>query len=434
MTSTAGEYEISSDPGTLTSVAVIGMGYVGLPTALGLHAGGITVFGIDQSAHRLDAVRSCRVDLIESDRRRLEKAVHQEEFRLTTDPARLAEADAVLVCVPTGLDEYLMPDLGPLENACETLVANARPGQTLILTSTSYVGTSERLLVRALTARGFTIGRDIFVAASPERIDPGNVTHTQAETPRVLGGYTPACTVMAQRVINLLTPYVHCVSSPEAAEMTKLYENTFRAVNIALSNELAEINDSFSIDPVEVIDAATSKPYGFMAFHPGPGVGGHCIPCDPHYLLWQLRATPCDAPLVTQAMRAIAQRPKQIVDRVLNTLSRTGKGLAGTRILVVGVSYKPGVQDVRSSSALSIIELLTAAGAKVDYFDPLVAEVHVAGGSLAGVVDPDGRDWDAALIHTIQPGHEYDWLARCPTVVDATYRFDPAPFASRKAT
>ncbi|WAL67954.1 nucleotide sugar dehydrogenase [Amycolatopsis cynarae] len=430
MTSTVAEFEAVAQRNKLTSVAVIGMGYVGLPTALGLHAGGVEVIGIDLSQNRLDAIRACEVDLIESDLRRLEKAVHQEDFQLTADPARLAEADAVLVCVPTGLDEYLMPDLGPLKNACAALIASARAGQTLILTSTSYVGTAQQLLVKPLSAKGFKVGRDIFVASSPERIDPGNVTHTQADTPRVLGGVTPACTAMAQRVINVLTPAVHCVSSPETAEMTKLYENTFRAVNIALANEFAEISDGFSIDPIEVIEAAASKPYGFMAFHPGPGVGGHCIPCDPHYLLWQLRATQSNAPLVTQAMHAIAERPKQVVDRVLNVLSRDGRGMADTRILVVGVTYKPGVQDVRSSSALDIIDLLAAKGAKVGYHDPLVPNVRVTGGSLDNVADPHGVDWDLALIHTVQPGHGYAWLAQCPVVIDATYRFDTALFTS----
>lgn len=430
MTSTVAEYETLAELNELTSVAVIGMGYVGLPTALGLHESGVEVIGIDLSQNRLDAIRSGEVDLIEADHRRLEKAVHQEDFRLTADSARMAEADAVLVCVPTGLDEYLMPDLGPLESACAALVKHARPGQTLILTSTSYVGTSGRLLVKPLVARGFKVGRDIFVASSPERIDPGNVTHTQQETPRVLGGVTPTCTAMAQRVINLLTPAVHCVSSAEAAELTKLYENTFRAVNIALANEFAEISDGFAIDPIEVIDAAASKPYGFMAFHPGPGVGGHCIPCDPHYLLWQLRATQHNAPLVTQAMHAIAERPKQVVDRISSTLSRDGKGLGGARVLVVGVTYKPGVQDVRSSSALDIIDLLAARGAKVGYHDPLVPTIRVTGGQLDSVAEPEGGDWDVALIHTVQPGHGYDWLGDVQLVIDATYRFDPALFAN----
>jgi nucleotide sugar dehydrogenase len=215
------------------------------------------------------------------------------------------------------------------------------------------------------------------------------------------------------------------VASPEAAEMTKLYENSFRAVNIALANEFADICVSLSLDPMEITHAAATKPYGFMAFHPGPGVGGHCIPCDPHYLLWQLRATRHTAPLVSHAMSAIAARPRQVIDRVLETLSRTGKGLAGTRVVVVGVTYKPGVRDVRSSSALDILDYLVERQAKVDYYDPLIARVTLANGmSLENAALPNGGDWDLALIHTMHPGYDYSWVSACPIVVDATYRFE----------
>lgn len=410
------------------------MGYVGLPTALGLHAGGLSVIGIDHSEARLAAIRANDVDLIETDLRRLDKALREDGFTLTSDIGRLAEAGAVMVCVPTPIDDHLMPDLEPLRAACTSLVEHVVPGQTLVLTSTSFVGTTRRLLVEPLTAQGFTVGRDVFVASSPERIDPGNVTHTQAETPRVLGGVSEGCASRARRLLSVLTPAVHEVGSPEAAEMTKLYENSFRAVNIALANEFAEICTALSLDPMEITEAAATKPYGFMRFNPGPGVGGHCIPCDPHYLLWQLRATRVPAPLVTQAMAAIAQRPRQIADRVLDTLSRSGRGLAGTRVIVVGVTYKPGVKDMRSSSALDIIGLLTAGGAQVGFHDPLVDEVRLPDGTLLrGAVRPDGTDWDLALIHTEHPGHDYGWVADCPIVVDATYRFGSAAAAEPQA-
>ncbi|MFE0021049.1 nucleotide sugar dehydrogenase [Amycolatopsis sp. NPDC059021] len=409
----------------LSSVAVIGMGYVGLPTALGLHAGGLNVIGIDHDPSRLAAIESGDADLIDADQRRLDKSLQEAGFELTTDVSRLAEADAVLVCVPTPVDRYQLPDLRPLQGACETLLTHATRGQVLILTSTSYVGTTTRMLVDPLQDKGFTVGEDIFVASSPERIDPGNVTHTQQDTPRVLGGVTPACGERAQRVIEVLTPAVHRVDSPEAAEMTKLYENSFRAVNIALANEFADICAGLALDPIEVIDAAATKPYGFMAFHPGPGVGGHCIPCDPHYLLWQLRETRGAAPLVSQAMHSIAERPKQVVDRVIDALSGAGKGLGGARVIVAGVSYKPGVRDVRSSSALDIMDHLAHRGAKVDYYDPLVMRVTLADGTVAdSAIDPDGADWDLVLIHTVHPGHDYGWISDCPIVVDATYRFD----------
>jgi UDP-N-acetyl-D-glucosamine dehydrogenase len=416
---------IPAEAPRLSSVAVIGMGYVGLPTALGLHAGGMDVIGIDKDTGRLESIRAGAVDLIDEDHRRLEKSVHAKGFELTADVARLAGADAVMVCVPTPIDRYLMPDLGPLRGACETLLEHARPGQTLILTSTSFVGTTERFLVKPLTEQGFTVGEDIFLASSPERIDPGNVTFTQRETPRVLGGVTPLCTKMARRVIEVLTPALHEVSSPEAAEMTKLYENSFRAVNIALANEFADICVGLSLDPIEITAAAGTKPYGFMAFHPGPGVGGHCIPCDPHYLLWQLRETRTTAPLVNQAMIAIAERPKQVVDRVLHSLSSNGMGITGTRVVVVGVTYKPGVRDVRSSSALDIIGYLVDRGARVEYYDPLVPSVALPNGDrMDSAVDPRGDGWDLALIHTVHPDHDYGWIAGCPMVVDATYKFE----------
>ena len=413
---------------TIRSVAIVGMGYVGLPTALGLHDAGMPTLGIDLSTQRLRDIEIGEPDLIEADRRRLAAARADTAFALSDDPARLAEADAVIVCVPTPIDGHLVPDLGPLGGACRSVVEHARAGQTIILTSTSYVGTTRDLLIAPLTERGFTVGEDIFVAFSPERIDPGNAGHTQATTPRVVGGFSPGCVARARQVLEHLTPLVHEVSSAEAAELTKLYENSFRAVNIALANEFAEICGTLSLDPIEVTHAAATKPYGFMTFYPGPGVGGHCIPCDPHYLLWQLRAVHAGAPLIHQAMTQIAGRPGQVVNRVVQTLSRAGRGAAGARVVVVGVAYKPGVQDLRESSALEIITGLAGQGAKVDYFDPLVERLTLSDGRrLESASEPHGADWDLALMHTVHPGHDYDWVRHAPIVLDATYLFDTAP-------
>ena len=412
---------------TLSSVAIIGMGYVGLPTALGLYSGGLRTLGIDISAHRLRSIALGEADLIEEDLVRLEKARLAEDFELTTDLSRLSEADAVIVCVPTPLDRHLTPDLGPLRGACAAVVRHARAGQTILLTSTSFVGTTRQLLVRPLEERGFRMGEDIFVAFSPERIDPGNSHHTQRQTPRVVGGATIACATKAKRVLEVLTPSLHEVSSAEAAELTKLYENSFRAVNIALANEFAEICGTLSLDPIEVTHAAATKPYGFMSFYPGPGVGGHCIPCDPHYLLWQLRAVRGAAPLVHQAMTSIAHRPGHVVDRTMATLSDAGNPTAGARVLVVGVAYKPGVQDVRESSALEIITGLIDRGVEVEYHDPLIPSITLHDGRrLDSVPLPDGANWDLALIHTVHPDHDYAWTERCPIVLDATYRFHTA--------
>jgi UDP-N-acetyl-D-glucosamine dehydrogenase len=409
------------------SVAIVGLGYVGLPTALGLHDSSLTVHGVDVSAARVAAVRSGAVDLTQADRERLTRALAGEHFHTGTDDAAVGSADVVVICVPTGLDRHLSPDLGPIRSACHNVVERARAGQTIILTSTSYAGTTRDLLTEPLRRRGFTIGQDVFVAFSPERIDPGVAHHTQSTTPRVVGGETPQCTARASAVLRRLTNQVHPVSTPATAEMTKLYENTFRAVTLALANEFAEICGTLSLDPIEVTTAAATKPYGFLAVDPGPGVGGHCIPCDPHYLLWQLRKVRGRAPLTEQAMASIAGRPRQVVNRAVELLSDSGTGLRGARVIVVGVTYKPGVQDLRESTALEILLELRRRGADVAFHDPLISRVTLADGTrLDGRAAPDGADYDLAVVHTVHPAFDYPWVTSVSRVLDATYRFDPA--------
>ncbi|GAB4080172.1 nucleotide sugar dehydrogenase [Modestobacter muralis] len=416
-----------SVPGIAT-VAVVGMGYVGLPTALALHRQGIGVIGLDVSQTRLSAIRSRQVDLLPTDLGRLAAALEDPGFRVTDDADELAEADAVIICVPTPVDAHLNPDLQALAGACAAVVARARPGQVLVLTSTTYVGCTRDLLVTPLAERGLRAGEDVFVAFSPERIDPGIAEHEHTTTPRVLGGVTPECAQWASDVVGLLTESVHLVSSAEAAELTKLYENTFRAVTLALANEFAGICRSLDLDPVEVTRAAATKPYGFLATYPGPGVGGHCIPCDPHYLLWQLRSSRTPAPLIEQAMTAIAERPHQVVARAVEVMSDLGRGLGGARVLVVGVAYKPGVQDVRETPAVEIIPGLEARGASVWYVDPLVPSMSLPDGRLmASHASAADEDWDLVLLHTVHPQHDYSWVSRSTTVLDATYRFESLP-------
>ncbi|MEX2195522.1 MAG: nucleotide sugar dehydrogenase [Thermoleophilaceae bacterium] len=393
-------------------VAVLGLGYVGLPTALALMDAGTAVTGIDASASRLDAIRARDVDLLAHDHRRLEAALHLPNFRLTADAAALAEARTVLVCVPTPVDAGRRPDLGPLRAACEAVVARANPGQTIVLTSTSYVGTTRDLLVEPLRARGLEPGRDVFVAFSPERVDPGNAAHEQESVPRVLGAVTPACAEAAATVLWRIATMLHRVSSPEAAELTKLQENTFRAVNIALANELDEACHSFGLDPIEVTEAAATKPYGYMPFYPGAGVGGHCIPCDPHYLL----AGGVDAPLIERAMRSIHERPARVAERAAELL---GGDVGGRRVLVLGAAYKPGVRDVREAPALEVISLLRERGADVRYHDPLVPELA---GGLRSEPDPGGAEWDLVVVCTVHPDADSGWLAGCPLVLDTTRR------------
>ena len=414
-------------PAFPTSVCVVGLGYVGLPTALALRASSVHVTGIDISLDRLRAIRSGEVDVSAEDRVRLSSAMTDDGFQITDEPAAVSDADAVIICVPTPVDGHLAPDLVPLEKTCSSVAAHARPGQTIILTSTTYVGTTRDLLVRPLLRRGLEPGRDVHVVYSPERIDPGNENHEQSHTPRVVGGVTEECARRGAQVIGLLTQSVYLVSSLEAAEMTKLYENVFRAVTLALANEFADAAGSLGLDPIEVTIAAATKPYGFLAAFPGPGVGGHCIPCDPHYLLWQLRSANRDAPLIRQAMESIATRPGRVVERVVEVLAETGRDLAASRVLVVGVSYKPGVRDLRMSPAIEIITELAGRGADVCYHDPLIPSVHVPGrGVMHSDAVPRGADWDLVLIHTVHPGVDYSWANDCAQILDATYLFEGA--------
>lgn len=403
-------------------VAILGLGYVGLPTALALLEAGTDVIGIDVSPQRIAAIRARRVDLSPLDHNRLAKALRRGHLALTRRSADLARAETVIIAVPTPVDEHLVPDLSILEAACASVVAAARAGQTIILTSTSYVGCTRDLIVRPLQQRGFTIGRDIFVAFSPERIDPGNTSFPQEQVPRVVGGVTTECLVRAISVVGAVAPFTHEVSSPEVAEMTKLHENIFRAVNIALVNEMADVARGLDIDITEVIAAANTKPYGFMAFSPGPGVGGHCIPCDPHYLLWQLRSDRVQAPLIEQAMNSIARRPGQVVERAAEVLAGRNMNLQGAAVIVVGVAYKAGVEDVRESPALEVIERLIKAGAKVSFTDRLVECLHVDGLELCADRDPGNGRYDLAIIHTFDSDMDLNWLDTVPLVLDATYR------------
>jgi UDP-N-acetyl-D-glucosamine dehydrogenase len=413
-------------PETLAAVTVgiVGLGYVGLSTALSLVRAGMQVVGYDVSETRLAAIKAGRVDLLAIDRDRLECFLHANELVLTTESGALAAAAVVVICVPTPVDEHLVPDLAALRGACKSVVGQAVAGQAVVLTSTTYVGCTRDLLADPLRERGFTIGEDIFVAFSPERINPGDESHVPECTPRVVGGITPECTRRVTEVLRHTALLLHTVSSPEAAEMTKLLENTFRAVNIALANEFSTLARELDVDPMEVIGAAATKPFGFMPFYPGPGVGGHCIPCDPHYLLWQLKARRTAAPLTTAAMEAIAGRPRAVVARAQQVLAEHGRPLAGAQVLVLGVTYKPGVADVRESPALEIIAKLAHAGAMVAYSDALVETIHTVAGTLVNEDNPGNRVWDLVIVHTLQPGTDHSWLATAPVVLDATYQLD----------
>lgn len=411
--------------GRSMTYAVVGLGYVGLPTAFELRAAGSAVVGIDVDEDRLDAIRAGQFDRSSLDAS-LDTEI-DEKFMLTTDAAMIRGADGVIIAVPTPTDADRRPDPRALEQACASVVANATTDQTIILVSTSSIGSTRRLLVDPLEQRGFTVGEDVFVAFSPERLNPGSTMVTQRRVPRVVGGVTPACTRAAARVIEKVSSGVHQVSTPEAAEMTKLVENTFRAVNIALANEFADAAHLHGIAIREVIDAAASKPYGFMSFEPGPGVGGHCIPCDPHYLLETIRGGRLYAPVVEQAMLTIDARPAKVVDRAVELLARDGISASDAKVVLFGLAYKAGVGDLRESPSTTIASLLRARGVDVIAHDP-----SVDGESC----DRDGQpiprvklaaigDVDLAIVLTRPTVAARSWIERADRVLDATYSIRP---------
>lgn len=407
-------------------IAIVGLGYVGLPTALAFCAAGSRVLGVDTNESRLDSVRSGRVDLVASDRLRLGAAnATGGGWRLTSDLTMLGRARAIIVCVPTPIDAHSVPDLRTLRAACSAVLDAVVPGQLIILTSTSYVGCTRDLLVRPLIDRGFRPGVDIHVAFSPERINPADEAFVHEEVPRVVGGFSIECGEAAATTLGSYVDATHLVETLEIAEASKLLENTFRAVNIAFINEFASVCRELGVPVTDVIDAAATKPYGFMPFRPGPGVGGHCIPCDPHYLLWQLRADRVPAPILEQAMTGLAQRPQQVAGRVSSMLAEAGVVPSEAHVVVLGVAYKPNVADVRESTAIEIIDLLRKQGMRVSFVDSRVPSIRLAGGEVLHSTSPDeNQGADLVLLHTKHDDSDLAWLRRHERVLDATYSLD----------
>jgi nucleotide sugar dehydrogenase len=409
-------------PTRAETVAVIGLGYVGLPTGLALVDAGFGLVGIDADERRLSEIRAGQVDAAPGDRLRVIDAAHNPRVALAADPRMVATADAVLICVPTPVDETRAPNLSALRSACASVVAHARPGQVVILTSTSHVGATRELLVEPLARRGLIAGGNVSVAFSPERIDPGNALNPQHTVPRVVGGATRACADAAAALLAEISAHTVTVSSLEAAELVKLHENVFRAVNIALANELADVARAHGLDALEIVDAAATKPYGFMPFFPGPGAGGHCIPCDPHYLLAPLDHLGARAPLITEAMRALHARPRRIMRRAVEVLAADGIVVGDARVLVVGVAYKSGIADVRESPGAEVVRSLLALGAEVDYYDPHVAELDGEGRVLRSLGEVAGGAYDLVVVTLTGRLFDLSWIGECRRVLDCTYR------------
>lgn len=362
-------------------IAVVGLGYVGLPLAVELAREGFTVVGIDIDARKVDSLNQ-RVSYIpDVPTAKLRRVVAKKKFSATTDYATIETVDVIFICVPTPFDAMKAPDLRPVLSATQSIAEHLRAGQLVVLQSTTYPGTTEEVCLPILEQKsGLRAGRDFHLAFSPERIDPGATSSkgwNVKNTPKTLGGLTPRCTALAKKLLVHLTPEVFVVSSPRAAEMSKLLENIFRSVNIALVNELALLCERMGIDIWEVIEAAKTKPFGFMPFYPGAGVGGHCIPVDPYYLSWKAREYDFYTRFIELAADVNQSMPYHVVQLAHEALNRAGKALRDTRVLVLGVAFKPGVDDARNSPAERVIELLLAAGAQVQYHDPFVPEFHI---------------------------------------------------------
>jgi UDP-N-acetyl-D-glucosamine dehydrogenase len=416
------------------AVAVIGLGYVGLPLAVAFAESGFQVVGIDVDPSKVDAINQGRSYISDIPSDRLAPLTidhwqltidHSPPSRLTatTDYSLLSHCDVAIICVPTPLNKTRDPDVRFLIAAGESVARYIHPSMLVVLESTTYPGTTEELLrpmleegIRGQKSEGqrsesqrAEVGVDFFLAFSPERIDPGRTDWTVENTPKVVGGVTPACLEAAMALYQQAVDRVVPVSSPAAAEMTKLLENTFRAVNIALVNEVAIMCDKLGIDVWEVIEAAATKPYGFMKFTPGPGVGGHCIPLDPHYLSWKLKTLNYNARFIQLAGEINSDMPRYWVEKVVDALNQAGKPLKGSNVLVLGVAYKKDIDDVRESPALDIVELLRQKGADVRYHDPYVAEFAHNGHGLRSEADLESALRAADCVVIVTDHSVYDW-------------------------
>ena len=365
--------------------AVIGLGYVGLPLAMELCEAGFKVVGFDVSERVVGLLMRGESHIQDVAATQVKKHVTSGAFVATTDAKALAAVDTVSIAVPTPLAKTRDPDMSYVVSAAATVAAQAHPGMLIVLESTTYPGTTREVLQPRLEERGLTVGKDVFLAFSPERVDPGNPTYHTKNTPKVVGGMTPACTEVATAFYATTIDTVVPVSSPEAAELVKLLENTFRSVNIGLVNEMAIVCDRLGVDVWEVIEAAATKPFGFMKFTPGPGIGGHCIPLDPHYLAWKMRALNYKTRFIDLASEVNSSMPDYVVEKVAWALNEESKAVKGSRVLLLGIAYKRDIDDTRESPALDVLRLLEGRGAVVSYHDPHVPTFVEDGHTYHGV-------------------------------------------------
>ena len=366
-------------------IGIVGLGYVGLPLAVAFSEAGFKVLGVDVQRRRVDAVNQGQSYIADVSAERLQAVVANNLLQATTEQSRLKETDAICICVPTPLTKAKDPDLSYVTHESKEIAKCLQPGQLIVLESTTYPGTTREVVLPILESSKLRVGVDFYLAYSPERFDPGNKKHGIRNTPKIVGGINSQSTELAQVLYSQIAETVVPVSCPEVAEMTKIFENVFRSVNIALVNELAQLCHNMNVSVWEVIDAASTKPFGYMPFYPGPGIGGHCIPLDPYYLASKAREFDFHTRFIELAAEINERMPYYVVFGIMEALNTRGKGLNGTRVLILGVAYKKDVEDVRESPSLKLTQLLSDKGAKVSYNDPYTLKIKLSQGELTSV-------------------------------------------------
>ena len=397
-------------------IGVIGLGYVGLPLMIRFGEEGFRIIGFDIDDNKVERLNSGESYIKHIPSETIKQLRAKDTFYATSDYSKLREVDSILICVPTPLNNKREPDLSYIENTSDEIARYLREGQLIALESTTYPGTTREILLPKLEKKGFTVGRDFFLVFSPEREDPGNPTYNTKNIPKVVGGITPACTEAGKTLYEQIIDRVIAVSTPEIAEFTKLLENIFRAVNIALVNELKMLADRMGVDIWEVIETASSKPFGFMPFYPGPGLGGHCIPIDPFYLSWKARELNFNTHFIELAGEVNTAMPEYVVSKITDALNEKGQSLKNAHLLILGVAYKKDTDDIRESPGVEIIDILKNKGAQVDYHDPHIPAFsgmrrypHLAMKRVE-LTEKKLQEYDCAVIITDHSYYDYEWI------------------------
>jgi UDP-N-acetyl-D-glucosamine dehydrogenase len=405
---------------TFKKIAVVGLGYVGLPLAVEFAKKGVEVAGIERNPERVNAVNSGKSYISDIVGESLERVVKEGRLRAYQDFKYLSDVEAIIICVPTPLTINKAPDVSYIIDTSENITPYLHKGELVVLESTTYPGTTEEVVLPILSKSGLKPGEDFYLAFSPERIDPGNKEYHVSNIPKVVGGINEKSTELAAGLYKIIVPEVYKVSSPKVAEITKLLENTFRLANIALVDELAILCEKMGISIWEVIEAAKTKPYGFMPFYPGPGIGGHCIPIDPFYLQWKAKEYDVDISFIEIAGRINDSMPDYVVQKVAYALNSEHKSINGSKVLVLGVTYKNDISDTRESPSIKIIEKLEKWGAYVSYYDPFVPDLIVNGktfNSLDGISKDILKDFDAVVILTAHSNVDYDLIYESADII-----------------